>query len=73
MTCIERLDPQRGEELRAKHRIAFKEVLGDREEEVIHLQVLATNPEKQGHGYGSALVRTVTGIVSRLDIERDLC
>ncbi|GJE84058.1 hypothetical protein PsYK624_001330 [Phanerochaete sordida] len=53
---------QRGEELRAKHKAAFKEALGDREEEVIGLQVLATHPEKQGHGYGSALVRTITGI-----------
>lgn len=47
-----------------KHKAAFKEALGEREDEVIHLQVLATHPEKQGRGYGSALVRTVTGIVS---------
>lgn len=53
---------KRGEEIRAKHTVAFKEALGDRELEVIHLQVLATHPDKQGHGYGSALVRTVTGI-----------
>ncbi|EKM54617.1 uncharacterized protein PHACADRAFT_185527 [Phanerochaete carnosa HHB-10118-sp] len=36
--------------------------LGDREEEAIYLQILATTPEKQGRGYASALIRTVTGI-----------
>ena len=54
---------QRGEELRAKSKKAIEEALGDRINEVINLQILATSPVLQGRGYGSALVRTITGIV----------
>lgn len=38
-------------------------VLGNRQDEVFSLRILAVSPTKQGQGYGSALVRTVTGIV----------
>lgn len=46
-----------------KRRVVLQEALGDREDEVISLTFLATTPAKQGRGYGSALVRTITGIV----------
>ena len=37
-----------------------KDVFGERVEEMYEIQVLATAPEAQGQGYGSALVTAVT-------------
>lgn len=42
---------------------AIKASLGDKREEMLSLNLLATAPEAQGHGYASALVRTVTSEV----------
>lgn len=53
---------KRDEELQAKHKAALEQVLGNRQDEVFNLRILAVSPTKQGQGYGSALARTVTGI-----------
>jgi hypothetical protein len=55
---------QRHNEFVSKRSKAMKDVLGDRTERVIRLQILATAPAKQGHGYASSLVKVVTRIVS---------
>lgn len=44
---------------------ATKEALGDRAKEAVHLDILATAPDKQGRGYASRLIKVVTDIVSR--------
>jgi len=42
------------------------EVLGDRIKDMIYVNLLATQPQSQGHGYGGALLDTVTRLVCYL-------
>ena len=41
----------------------ISEVLGDRIKDMIFVDLLATQPESQGHGYGGALLDTITRLV----------
>ncbi|TBU27718.1 hypothetical protein BD311DRAFT_778781 [Dichomitus squalens] len=53
---------KRQTEVRGAIGTLFRENLGDREAEPIDIVLLGTSPEKQGHGYGKALVKAVTDI-----------
>jgi len=44
----------------------ISEVLGDRIKHMIYVNLLATQPQSQGHGYGGTLLDTVTRLVSLL-------
>ncbi|KAI5118030.1 hypothetical protein M0805_004895 [Coniferiporia weirii] len=50
---------KRSKEARIKVEKLNDEKLGDSEAEMIYIEVLATNPERQGGGYGTALVKTI--------------
>lgn len=54
------IDEQRGAEWGAKFKKTVEEVLGDRKESMWYLAEVATHPDHQGHGYGSALIRQFT-------------
>lgn len=54
------IDGQRGAEWGAKFKKTVEEVLGDRKESMWYLAEVATHPDHQGHGYGSALIRQFT-------------
>jgi ribosomal protein S18 acetylase RimI-like enzyme len=51
------------DEAEHKLRSTTKKVLGEDADEYIYLEYLCCAPERQGRGYGSALVRTVTRMV----------
>ncbi|KAI0811106.1 acyl-CoA N-acyltransferase [Irpex lacteus] len=51
---------RRGAEWGAKFKKTVEEVLGDRKESMWYLAEVATHPDHQGHGYGSALIRQFT-------------
>ncbi|KZT74806.1 hypothetical protein DAEQUDRAFT_719987 [Daedalea quercina L-15889] len=48
------------QESEKKMSAAIQNTLGDRTKEMLSLNLLATAPESQGHGYATALVRAVT-------------
>lgn len=41
----------------------FDEAFGSQVDEMLEVQMLVTHPTKQGRGYGSALMQTVSDIV----------
>jgi len=51
---------KRWKELKSKLSVAIEAALGDRLKEMVSLDSLATNPKKQGRGYGTALVASVS-------------
>lgn len=67
-SCSSRPDTphQRLEESRIKIAKAIDEVIGSRKEEMFYVSAIATSPAQQGHGYGSALIKMVTTLVSSL-------
>ena len=56
-------DPQRIARYGKKRKETQEEIFGSTDEMML-LADLATSPASQGRGYGSALVRTMAGIVS---------
>ncbi|EJF55769.1 hypothetical protein DICSQDRAFT_72947, partial [Dichomitus squalens LYAD-421 SS1] len=53
---------QRSKEVRSAIDTLVKDNLGDRYADMIEITHLGTSPEKQGLGYGTALVKVVTDI-----------
>ena len=51
-------------EVKEKLEKAIDEAIGARKAEMHCLEIIATSPEKQGRGYGSALAKLVTDVVS---------
>jgi GNAT superfamily N-acetyltransferase len=41
-----------------------KDKIGERAKDMIHVNIVCTDPESQGHGYASALLDTITRLVS---------
>ncbi|KAH8107645.1 hypothetical protein BXZ70DRAFT_1606 [Cristinia sonorae] len=60
---------RRSAEFSRKMRPALEEALGDRLASCISLDFLATLPDKQGHGYGSALCNIVTAEADARNME----
>ena len=58
---------QRRLEVMVKLNSAIEETLGIRKEEMVCLEIIVTSPKKQGRGYGSALGKIVTAVVSLRD------
>ena len=65
VVCIDN-NAQRVEEFITKYTASIQKHLGERVKEMYVVASLATDPEKQGHGYASTLVRVVTDRVSVL-------
>ena len=59
---------QRQQEFSMKVSALVRSALSDRVAEMIEIRSLATSPAKQGCGYGSALVNTVTARVFRISL-----
>lgn len=57
---------QRNREVQTKMEKLTFEVIGDRIKDMIYVDLLATQPQSQGHGYGGALLDTVTSLVCQL-------
>ncbi|KAI9059115.1 hypothetical protein FKP32DRAFT_1552025, partial [Trametes sanguinea] len=55
-----RVDLQRKEEMREKVEAMVGDALGERAADMYEVQALASAPEAQGQGFGSALVTAVT-------------
>jgi len=53
---------KRLEEIETKSAATIKEVIGDRQKDMLHLSGLATAPAYQGKGYGGAVLDDVTSI-----------
>jgi len=55
---------QRSEEYKRRVDAAVQEKLGERVNEMILVQLVFTNPDSQGHGYGGMLLDSITRLVS---------
>jgi len=56
---------QRRAEVSTKVTKVTKEMIGDRAKDMLYVDLLCTSPESQGHGYGGALLDTITRLVGR--------
>jgi len=56
---------QRRAEVGTKVTNVTKEKIGDRTKDMLYVDLLCTSPESQDHGYGGALLDTITRLVGR--------
>lgn len=54
---------QRGDERDRKLKIVLEETIGDRLSSMVYVDILATDPKSQGHGYGGMLLEAINDLV----------